>query len=337
MKVNMYMRTGGGRMSSMLLICCVVCVIVLVGVILGCIIQISRGKSIDSSVKTLSQANKAIKAAQEFVYRQTGMWVNNYLELKAYLKRNGLIPFNSKTTITSDKRDNDKHEYKSLADYCREKKIPTPSYGPDINFFEGDKFCQDVKGVVKRLLAMHAVSITVQAFALNGDVEQAKSISRTIINKKGIEDSLTDREKDFLNSPTKELAIGLSWQTESCFALAWAIGICDEISPFYQLTGKEMQMQLEFLLAHKTIDEIVDKIKLRSEKELVFCANVYYCCLWAVRQGELSSKIKLPKGINPETVQERYLSLAWILSNNADEQSGEEPKRYDWDETPLDT
>ena len=162
----------------------VAAVVLAVGLTPGLVIYIFKGKALDPTVKTVSQAKRAIKRAQELVYQRTGIWVNNYLQLKAYLKQNGLIPLNRPGNQYTEDFPYNKEEHKPLADYCRENKIPTPAYGPDINFFAEDDYCLDVTGMAKRLLAMHAVSVTVQAVAFQGDINQAKTISQTIINKK---------------------------------------------------------------------------------------------------------------------------------------------------------
>ena len=304
------------------------------------IIRIIMGKKLDPSVKTVSQANKAIKYAQNLVYQLTGVWTDDYFQVKNFLKRNGLIPFNSQGKKNNKQKcacPYNEEEHRPLADYCKEHKIPTPSYGPDINFLKEDKFCDDVKGIVKRLMVINAITVTMQALALKGDVQSSKSITENIIKEKGLTDCLTDLEKEFLKSPTEEQASQLYCDPENCFTLAWALGITDEISPFHKLTQGEIKTQLEFLFRGKTVDEIVDSVKLRPEKELKFWANIYYSCLWAIRQRYFVPVLEIPEDLDREVVENRYLSLAWILSNCADEEAGEQPERWEWEDTPLDT
>ena len=167
---------------------------------------------------------------------------------------------------------------------------------------------------ISRILAMNAVAATAHGF------DKTKAVAW--LNQEALTDSLSEQEKRFIfdgaGNPDR-----FKVQVEGMWALAWAIGIANELN-FAKDCDNRFVMMLPSLKQSQSSAVFREKANLRSLEQIVAACDLAYCLHWAVRQSELSSK-RLPGNLKPYVVIERRHALEWLLSKEA------------WDEVSLDT
>jgi len=165
-----------------------------------------------------------------------------------------------------------------------------------------------------RILAMNAVAATAYGF------DKAKAIAW--LNQEALNDSLSGQEKRFVfegaGQPDR-----FKVQVEGMWALAWAMGIANELN-FAKDCDNRFAAMLPNLKQSQSGADFRKKATPRPLEQVVAACDLAYCLHWAIRQSELSGK-RPPANLKPYVVVERRRALEWLLSKEA------------WDEVPLDT
>jgi hypothetical protein len=167
---------------------------------------------------------------------------------------------------------------------------------------------------ITRILVMNAVAATAYGF------DKAKAIAW--LNQEDLTDSLSEQERCFIFD-----AMGHSdrfkVQVEGMWALAWAMGIANELD-FAKDCDSRFVMMLPNLKQNQSSADFRKKANPRALERVVAICDLAYCLHWAIRQSELAGK-RPPGNLKPYVVIERRRTLDWLLSEEA------------WDEVPLDT
>lgn len=167
---------------------------------------------------------------------------------------------------------------------------------------------------ISRLLAMNAVAATAHGF------DKAKAISW--LNQEALTDSLTEKENRFVFEGLGQPDC-FKLQVESMWALAWAMGITNELNFAKDCDNRFVTMLPNLKQSQSSID-FRKKRNPRPLEEVVAACDLAYCLHWATRQAELNGK-RPPANLKPYVVVERRRALEWLLSKEA------------WEEVPLDT
>jgi hypothetical protein len=167
---------------------------------------------------------------------------------------------------------------------------------------------------ISRLLAMNAVAATAHGF------DKTKAIAW--LNQEVLADSLTEQEKSFVfegvGQPDR-----FKLQVESMWALAWAMGITNDLNFAKDCDNRFVTMLPNLKQSQSSID-FRKKTNPRPPEEVIAACDLAYCLHWAIRQAELNGK-RPPANLKPYVVVERRRALEWLLSKQA------------WDEVSLDT
>lgn len=165
-----------------------------------------------------------------------------------------------------------------------------------------------------RILAMNAVVATAYGF------DKAKAIAW--LNQETLTDSVSEQEKRFVfegaGQPDR-----FKVQVEGMWALAWAMGIANELN-FAKDCDNRFVTMLPNLKQSQSSADFRKKANPRPLEQVVAACDLAYCLHWAIRQSELTGK-RPPGNLKPYVVVERRRALEWLLSKEA------------WDEVPLDT
>jgi len=165
-----------------------------------------------------------------------------------------------------------------------------------------------------RILAMNAVAATAYGF------DKAKAIAW--LNQEALTNSLSEQERRFIFE-----SVGLpdrfKVQVEGMWALAWAMGIANELN-FAKDCDNRFVMMLPNLKQSQSSADFRKKANPRPLEQVVAACDLAYCLHWAIRQSELVDK-RSPGNLKPYVVVERRRALEWLLSKEA------------WDDVPLDT
>jgi hypothetical protein len=165
-----------------------------------------------------------------------------------------------------------------------------------------------------RILAMNAVAATAYGF------DKAKAI--VWLNQESLTDSLSEQEKRFVfegaGQPDR-----FKVQVEGMWALAWAMGIANELNFAKDCDSRFVRM-LPNLKQSQSSADFRKNANPRPLEQVVAACDLAYCLHWAIRQSELTGK-RSSGNLKPYVVVERRRALEWLLSQEA------------WDEVLLDT
>jgi hypothetical protein len=167
---------------------------------------------------------------------------------------------------------------------------------------------------VSRILAMNAVAATAYGF------DKAKAIAW--LKQEALTDSLSEQERRFvfegIGQPNR-----FQVQVEAMWALAWAMGIVNEMD-FGKDCDNRFVTMLPNLKQSQSSSEFRKKSNPRSLEQVVAALDLAYCLHSATRESGLTGK-RPPGNLDADLVVERRRALEWLLSKEA------------WDEVPLDT
>jgi len=173
---------------------------------------------------------------------------------------------------------------------------------------------RSVDETVSRILAMNAVVATAYGF------DRAKATAW--LNQEALTDSLSEQERLYvfeeIGRPDRYQV-----QVEGMWALAWAMGIVNEMN-FGKDCDDRFVAMLPNLKQSPSSAEFRKQATPRSLEHVVSMSDLAYCLHWVIRQAEFNGK-RPPADLKPYVIVERRRALEWLLSKET------------WDEVPLDT
>ncbi len=167
---------------------------------------------------------------------------------------------------------------------------------------------------ISRLLAMNTVAAAAYGF------DKTKAIAW--LNQEALADSLSEQEKRFIFDGT-ENPDRFKVQVEGMWALAWAMGIANELN-FANDCDNRFVVMLPNLKESRSSADFRVRANPRPLEQVAAACDLAYCLHWAIRQSELSGN-RPPGNLKPYVVVERRRALEWLLSKES------------WEEVPLDT
>lgn len=157
----------------------------------------------------------------------------------------------------------------------------------------------------------------------NIESEQAQSY----LEKYGLLENATIKEKAFLDNPTEEQKSQETWKCEGIWVLLWALKIVDDLK-----FPDSMCNLNEILTEHYPIGEdkdpnifINNAYDIRSKAEILDANDLYYRINWAnvdarIKDEEFTTAI-------PGVVYERHYALNWLINY----------RNQEWDDVSCDT
>lgn len=142
------------------------------------------------------------------------------------------------------------------------------------------------------------------------------------LNQEALTDSLSEQEKRFVFEGAGEFD-RFKVQVEGMWALAWAMGIVNELN-FDKDCNNRFVTMLPNLKQSQSSADFRKKANPRPLEQVVTGCDLAYCLHWAIRQSELAGK-RPPGNLKLYVVVERRRALEWFLSKEV------------WDEVSLDT
>lgn len=167
---------------------------------------------------------------------------------------------------------------------------------------------------ISRILAMSAVAAVAYGF------DKVKAMAW--LKQEALAPSLTEEEKRFVFEGAGQ-PYRFQIQIEGMWALAWAMGIVNEMN-FSKDCDNRFASMLPNLKVSQSSGDFRGKANPRPLEQVVAACDLAYCLHWAIRQSEISGK-QSPANLKPYIVGERRRALEWLLSK--------EP----WDQVSLDT
>ncbi len=138
-----------------------------------------------------------------------------------------------------------------------------------------------------------------------------------LLKQYDVMDALNAKEKAILSwKPTEQECTDVIWEYESCCALAWALGLIDDMGENDKACNCE---QLVRLVADcKSQADFISRCKLRDIEDILDMLDLFYRYHWATVQKKWFVP-DLPIGnLDEEIIYERRRGLEWLIAEETD-------------------
>lgn len=160
-----------------------------------------------------------------------------------------------------------------------------------------------------------------------GDAEESRDVITDILERFGVEDKLTEKEKAILEGePSKQDVVNMVWKYEAYWTLLWALGIVKELE--YPDSICDCDFAVKAVSKHKSFDEFMKTVHLRSMSEILDQTDLILRYNWACVDERIKGR-EAPVGLHSGVVFERHWGLNWL--------TGKGTENDEWDSVSTDT
>ena len=201
--------------------------------------------------------------------------------------------------------------------FLKAKKVPTMDQLPVIEDSLTSRI-RSPKEIAERLVACTIC-------AVGGETSDRAFVSQ-LLRDFGAEGFLSPAERAFLDQGigVQHERVQYSWRYERSWVLLWALGYIDRLD--YPPSICDVP-KIAGLLRGKTVAQILQEAKPRSQKELLDQADLIYRLHWAVVDERVNQRVRVPAEVEKGVVQERHVALNWLIGYMGQE----------WDDISTDT
>jgi len=145
-----------------------------------------------------------------------------------------------------------------------------------------------------------------------------------LIERFDIDGDFTPWERKFVydKNPSEQNSINATWRMECVYILLWSLGLFELTRPAAAANNGETVAPMATI----PYEELVQKIKLRPQSEILDQADLIYRYHWATKNASNQGR-KIPEGLNHSVVMERHRAFNWLVGYLG----------QDWDDITLDT
>lgn len=156
-----------------------------------------------------------------------------------------------------------------------------------------------------------AIDLVGYALEKEIDIEESKELFEWLVKKYGVEEYLTDKEKEiFQLKGTEQDAIDMMWKYEGFWVLMWSLGFVEELD--FPTKTCDTQFITELVGSYENVDEIIANSKLRNIEQILDEADLIYRYDWNCVDAILNNK-EADSGLDYEVVVERHRALNWLI------------------------
>jgi hypothetical protein len=193
---------------------------------------------------------------------------------------------------------------------------------------------EEIKPRSAEAIARRAIAclLTIQVacdMAQGGDVENSREIITGILERFGVKDELTEKEKAFFDPKQtldKQTVVNMSWRYEAYWSLLWVLGIVEELD--FPADVCDCDFAIKSVSRCEDFVDFMKNVKLRSMSEILDKLDLFYRYHWACVDARINGR-EAPAGLDGSVVVERRHGLEWLIIKDTE---------YDeWDYISLDT
>jgi hypothetical protein len=177
-----------------------------------------------------------------------------------------------------------------------------------------------------------ACLLTIQVacdMAQGNDVENSREIVAGLLEKYGVKDELTEKEKAFYDAEqtlSSQTVVNMAWRYEAYWSLLWALGIVEELD--FPCEVCDCDFAIKAVSGCESFDDFMKAVKLRSTSEILDQLDLLYRYHWACTDARINGE-EMPAGLSGSVVVERRHGLEWLIIKDTEDD--------EWDYISLDT
>ncbi|MBO6297347.1 MAG: DUF4272 domain-containing protein [Lachnospiraceae bacterium] len=185
-----------------------------------------------------------------------------------------------------------------------------------ISFWEDEEVALKTKEeICMRAMACFFV-IQIACDIGNGAYEESMEYFAPVIDKFGVTEAMNSKEKRILNGTySMQDAIDMDWAYEAYWALCWCLGLVDDIRDAGNVC--DCEKAIEIAKSCDSVEDLVQKSKLRSKEEILDMLDLYVRYNWAINEEKVNPEASTGD-LDGSIVIERRRGLEWVVSEIAD-------------------
>ncbi len=150
----------------------------------------------------------------------------------------------------------------------------------------------------------------------DGDYENSVSFFLKLLDRFDVSFKLNSLEKKLFEGQFEDQdVINVSWEYECFWALAWALGLVDDITDASQIC--DVATAVGLVGSCDDIEDFDGQCIPRDAEDILDMLDLYYRYHWAVTEKRLRPETET-KDLNGEVVMERRRALEWLFSDESD-------------------
>ena len=150
----------------------------------------------------------------------------------------------------------------------------------------------------------------------NGAYEESMEYFAPVIDKFGVTEAMNSKEKRILDGTySMQDAIDMDWAYEAYWALCWCLGLVDDIRDAGNVC--DCEKAIEIAKSCDSVEDLVQKSKLRSKEEILDMLDLYVRYNWAINEEKVNPEASTGD-LDGSIVIERRRGLEWVVSEIAD-------------------
>ena len=185
-----------------------------------------------------------------------------------------------------------------------------------ISFWEDEEVALKTKEeICKRAMACFFV-IQIACDIGNGAYEESMEYFAPVIDIFGVTEAMNSKEKRILDGTySMQDAIDMDWAYEAYWALCWCLGLVDDIRDAGNVC--DCEKAIEIAKSCDSVEDLVQKSKLRSKEEILDMLDLYVRYNWAINEEKVNPEASTGD-LDGSIVIERRRGLEWVVSEIAD-------------------
>ena len=196
----------------------------------------------------------------------------------------------------------------------KKKKIAICSSLPEIES-SAEVTLKPVDVICRRAIAnMFAIQLALSA--KDDCFEEDLPIILGYLNRFQVQNDLNKMEQALFDGDyDRQVLLDIAWTYESFWALAWALGLIDNISDASEICDCLCAFRL--VIDCHNFDEFWQKCHPREVGEILDMLDLYYRYHWACVEKQIHPQTSIGN-LNGSVVQERRRGLEWLISEEDD-------------------
>lgn len=170
--------------------------------------------------------------------------------------------------------------------------------------------------IAKRAIACYftvqfAIDLVGYALEKEIDIEESKELFEWLVKKYGVEEYLTDKEREIFElKGTEQDAIEMMWKYEGFWVLMWSLGFIEKLD--FPDKACDTQYITEIVGSFENVDEIIANSNLRDIEQILDEADLIFRYDWNCVDAMLNNR-DADGGLDYEVVVERHKALNWLI------------------------
>ncbi|WP_166244951.1 DUF4272 domain-containing protein [Paenibacillus turpanensis] len=197
--------------------------------------------------------------------------------------------------------------------FLQEKGIPVNAALPQLPAVENIRLRSQEEAARRAVASLIVIQYACDV-AQDEDIEASKDFVLGLLDKYGVEDALTEQEREFLaaEEPDRHEAVQIAWQYEAQWVLLWALGLVETLD--FPSETCDSLYAIKTVSECESFTEFYEQTTMRSAEEILEQADLVYRMHWACVNDRIHGRAAAAE-MQESIVVERRRGLFWLIGH----------------------